>query len=379
MYKRILLTGGRAPATLELARAFHRAGHTVFMAESLRGHLSGPSAALAKNFLVPPPRQQTRAFLDALEKIVHENKIDLVIPTCEEVFYVAMGRDRFPAFVEPLEKLRPLHNKWDFIRTANALALPVPETMLIESRVRLTSAFERWPRFVLKPVYSRFAARTLICPTYQQALSALTFDSRWVAQEFIAGTQVCTYSVCQHGRITAHTAYRSDFTAGQGATILFRHVNHAATFDWVTKFVAATAFTGQIAFDFIEAADGRVVALECNPRATSGIHLLAREPRFVDSFFDASASCVTPSSSSSSMLLSGMLVYGLPAALKKRQLGKWLSAFLSSRDTIFDPRDLSPFFLQARSIFYYLRLAREKGISPLEASTFDIEWNGDSS
>ena len=90
----ILFTGGRAPATLELARAFHRASHMVFMAESLRGHLSEPSNALAENFLVPPPRQQTSAFLDTLESIVCENKIDLLIPTCEEVFYVAMGRDR---------------------------------------------------------------------------------------------------------------------------------------------------------------------------------------------------------------------------------------------------------------------------------------------
>jgi predicted ATP-grasp superfamily ATP-dependent carboligase len=372
----ILLTGGRAPATLELARAFHRAGHTVFMAESLRGHLSETSNSLAKNFLVPPPHQQTRAFLDALEKIVVENKIDLVIPTCEEVFYVAMGRDHFPAFAEPLEKLRPLHNKWDFIQTADALGLPVPETTRIETRDSLRSAFDRWPRLVLKPVYSRFAARTLIRPTVHQAFSTLTFDAPWVAQEFIEGTQVCTYSVCQRGRLTAHTAYRSDFTAGQGATILFQHVDHQPIFDWVTKFVAATSFTGQIAFDFIETAHGRVLALECNPRATSGIHLLSREPRFVEAFFDATMNCIQPSSPASSMLLSGMLVYGLPASLKKRELGKWLAAFLSSRDTLFDPRDPSPFFLQARSIFYYLMLARQKDISPLEASTFDIEWNG---
>jgi hypothetical protein len=59
----ILLTGGRAPATLEIARAFHRAGHIVFMAESLPGHLSAPSNAVARDFLVPPPRQQMRAFL----------------------------------------------------------------------------------------------------------------------------------------------------------------------------------------------------------------------------------------------------------------------------------------------------------------------------
>ena len=347
------------------------------MAESLRGHLSEPSNALAKNFLVPPPRQQTRAFLDALEKIVRENKIDLIIPTCEEVFYVAMGRDRFPAFVEPLEKLRTLHNKWDFIQLARGLGLPVPETMLIESRADLASAFERWPQLVLKPIYSRFAAKILICPTIQQAESVLTFDSRWVAQEFIPGTQICTYSVCHNGRVSAHTAYRSDFTAGQGATILFRHVNHAATFDWVTKFVTSISFTGQIAFDFIENVDGKIFAIECNPRAISGIHLLARDPKFPEALLNPSAPCVIPSEDFSAQLWTGMLVYGFPASLKKRQLKKWLAAFTSSRDVIFRRDDPLPALLQFRSIFHYIKLARREKTSPLEASTFDIEWNGE--
>src|SRR5688500_4557008 len=95
----ILLTGGRAPASLQLARVFHRAGHTVFMAESLRGHLSAPSNAIEKNFIVPPARQQTEAFIKAIAKIVIENKIDLLIPTCEEVFYIARGRERFACTV----------------------------------------------------------------------------------------------------------------------------------------------------------------------------------------------------------------------------------------------------------------------------------------
>lgn len=373
---KILLTGGRAPATLELARAFHRAGHTVFMAESLRGHLSEPSNSIAQNFLVPPPRQQTSEFLDAIESIVHESKIDLVIPTCEEVFYIAMGRDRFPAFVEPLEKLRQLHNKWDFIHLARGLGLPVPETMLIDSQSALKYAFEKWPRLVLKLVYSRFASKTLICPTLQQAESALTFDSRWAVQEFIEGIQVCTYSVCHNGRITAHTAYRSDFTAGQGATIWFRHVNHVVAFEWVKKFVAEISFTGQIAFDFIETDDGHIFAIECNPRAISGTHLLARDPKFPEAFLNPSLPMVVPLDDFSVQLWMGMLVYGLPAALKKRQFKKWRDVFVSSRDVIFRKDDPLPALLQFRSIFHYLQLARIEKISPLEASTFDIEWNG---
>jgi hypothetical protein len=71
-----------------------------------------------------------------------------------------------------------------------------------------------------------------------------------------------------------------------------------------------------------------------------------------------------------------MLVYGLPASLKKRQFKKWWDAFASSRDVIFRPDDPGPGLLQYQSILHYLALARRENISPLEASTFDIEWNG---
>ena len=67
----ILLTGGRAPATLELARAFHRAGHTVFMAESLRGHLSQPSNAITKQFCCPAAAPGKRRVYRRAEKHYH--------------------------------------------------------------------------------------------------------------------------------------------------------------------------------------------------------------------------------------------------------------------------------------------------------------------
>ncbi len=375
----ILLTGGRSPAALELARTFHRAGHVVCMAESLCGHLSAPSRSIAHNFLVPPPRQQTAAFLDALNEIVSRQRIDMVIPVNEETFYVAMGHDHLPAFTVPIDTLRTLHNKWDFIFYAASLGLSVPDSILVQTRDDLLSAYARWRRLVLKPAYSRFASRTLILPTLNQAFSMLTFDpvSPWVAQEFVHGAQICTYSVVHRGHISAHAAYRSEFTAGQGATVAFQHVDHPATFEWVRTFVEATQFTGQISFDFIEDAQGAVTALECNPRATSGVHLLAAHPRFADSFLNPDLPLITPDGPSSSMLSTAMLVYALPEALRKKKFKRWLETFTHSRDVLFDVHDPWPACLQGRSILHYVNLARRHGISPLQASTFDIEWNGE--
>jgi glutathione synthase/RimK-type ligase-like ATP-grasp enzyme len=375
----ILLTGGRAPVTLDLARAFHRAGHTVFMAESLRGHLSEPSAAVKANFVVPAPRSEPEAFVAALKRIIEENQVELLIPTCEEVFHIAKGLSEIPCrvFTQPLATLDRFHNKWKFVLAAGECDLRVPESILITRRDDLLLAFAQWRRLVLKPVYSRFAARTLILPSLNEAFAKLTFNEPWIAQEYIEGQQFCSYSICQNGRITAHAVYPTIFTAGAGATIAFQAVEHAAIYEWVQRFVKHFNVTGQMAFDFIQTPAGDVVALECNPRATSGLHLLTENPQFVESFFNSDMPCVKPQAETARMLGTAMLVYGLPMSLWQGKFGAWLQTFLHSDDVLFDLKDPLPFLLQARSILGYLQLGRKQGISALEASTFDIEWNGD--
>jgi hypothetical protein len=150
----------------------------------------------------------------------------------------------------------------------------------------------------------------LILPSLKKAMSTLTFHSNapLIAKGYLRGQEICTYSICHSGRITAHTAYPSTFTAGQGATIVFQHIDHPAIFQWVKTFVARNHFTGQIAFDFMQTPDGQIFALECNPRATSGAHLLASHPRFVDAFINPPTDCITPIDDSSYMLSTAMLV-----------------------------------------------------------------------
>jgi hypothetical protein len=76
------------------------------------------------------------------------------------------------------------------------------------------------------------------------------------------------------------------------------------------------------------------------------------------------------------MISTAMLMYALPDAIKNGNFINWLKTFFTSNDVILDLRDPVPFLFQLRSIFVYLALARRFGITPLEASTYDIEWNG---
>ena len=197
-----------------------------------------------------------------------------------------------------------------------------------------------------------------------------------MAQDYIAGRQLCSYSLARDGRLLAHTAYPAEMTAGQGAALVFRHIEHPAVFDWVREFVAREQFSGQIAFDFIETDQGELFALECNPRATSGVHLLAGNPRFAGAFFEPPAELVTPSRARPAMLASAMLLAALPALRSRTALRRWAAAFADARDVVFRPDDPAPALLQGLGLANFLWWAARRRISPVQASTLDIEWNG---
>ncbi len=200
-----------------------------------------------------------------------------------------------------------------------------------------------------------------------------------MAQDYIAGRQVCTYSVAHSGRLTVHSAYHAEFTFGPGAAIVFAALDHPASRAWVEAFVRAEGFTGQIAFDFIETPDGRLFAIECNPRTTSGVHLFADDPRFPPAFLGEAASLLQPRRGRASMY-AVLMAAQLPRSLRSwGQLRRWADAFLGGRDVFFRADDPAPFLGQFASFAVLRGRARRNRVSLVEASTLDIEWNGDES
>jgi hypothetical protein len=153
-------------------------------------------------------------------------------------------------------------------------------------------------------------------------------------------------------------------------------VSHPAALQWATTFIERESFSGQIAFDFIQAPTGELFGIECNPRATSGIHLLASHPRFVQAFLqEETTSLITPNISTTAMLASAMLFYALPAALTTHTFSQWLAAFTSAHDVLFTWDDPLPALWQFFSLIYLTSKALQHHLTPLEASTLDIEWN----
>lgn len=401
--QRVLLTGGRAPAALELARLLHAAGHKVFAAENAPYHLCRRSRVVERSFAVPAPASDPAGFAASLARIADECGVDAIVPTCEEIFYISRSLDRFAdvcrVIAAPLDMLDALHHKGRFIRLASEAGLPVPPTDIVQSPegwLPLLAEKAYADGLVLKPAYSRFASRVIaiepragrLSPSVRDAAVRLLADAGispqrpWVAQRLLRGEEWCTYGVAHDGVLTAFAAYRSRYRAGRGASIHFAAEDQPALADWVARFVRYARFSGQIAFDFMALPDGAVYPLECNPRATSGIHLFRPADGLAEALLApqrrlAGGTIASPAPGAGAMLSAAMLTYGLAQAARGRRLGEWLRAYAGSRDAVYRRGDAGPAAEQLRLFAWLRRTAARQGLTLQEASTIDIEWNGE--
>ncbi|MDO3410044.1 hypothetical protein QWJ34_09755 [Saccharibacillus sp. CPCC 101409] len=438
---RVLITGGRAPCALDLSRAFAARGAEVYAAESLEHHLCAGSRAVKRSFRVPPPAQDPDGYAAALREIVRSEEIGLLLPTCEEIFYISAHRGGFGpdcrVLAPPLETLRELHSKWAFIRLCARLGFAVPETVRLEfpdrgetgsgiGEERIAGEIPRSrsgdPAYILKPEFSRFSSRLSLHGTLEEARAeAARAGGAWVAQRFAAGEMLCTYGVAHRGRLLAHAAYRAPQTAS-GASVCFEPAADEQAREWAVRFAERTNFSGQLAFDFIRTDEGALLPIECNPRATSGVHLLLaaqtqakrgaegtaagpeaagedpvraeaglrpapsegatdpdRRPDLLDALArpDKVRETIFAAPARTPMLLLPMLGSGLAQTGSPRRFAKWLRDFRGSRDVLLRRGDAAVMPEALRMLLELRRRSRKLGISSSEASVHDIRWNGE--
>jgi glutathione synthase/RimK-type ligase-like ATP-grasp enzyme len=374
----VLITGGRAPVALDVARRLGRAGHRVVVAESLWPNLTASSRYIAAAYSVPSPRRDFAGFAVVMQSIVVREGIDLIIPTCEEVFYLAKLAPQLPVLAPDFAALAQLHNKWRFVGLLQELRLRAPRTWLLSNVSQLKSFFPAPQDIVLKPVYSRFAAKTQVIPRGQlpHTTPHLSEDTPWLAQTRIGGQELCSYSLAQAGRIVLHVAYRPVMRAGIGAGIVFEAIHHPETLSIATTIAQHLRITGQIAFDYIETGDGLCV-LECNPRSTSGIHLFDDDAAVVAALLGKDAALQMVQPPQTRKLLLPMLLYA-PNIWRDVGWGQWWRVMLAAQDVVFDRQDPRPTLHQlwcALALWWGSRTSKTTA-TPLEYSTADIEWNG---
>jgi hypothetical protein len=370
----VLVTGARAPVALEVARSFRALGWRVHLADSVPATAASWARPAFAVHRLPPPRHAFAAFRDALARLIDSAGATLVVPTCEEVFYLAAAMPGDPRLVAPpLETLRALHSKALFAELARAAGVAMPTTRRIETPDGLAAL--PLDRIVLKPDYSRFAAATLVRPRARDLRRLRpSREYAWVAQDFVAGEELCLWSATREGRIVAHALYRPVLRHGRSAAFAFEAVDWPPAAAMAARIAAATRATGHLSFDLIRTREDVAVPIECNPRAVSGVHLF-------DGDALARAILGTPQASPAAgtrrHLSPAMALLGLPAVLAQGRVRAAATAWREGRDAIGRPGDRWPAAGAVVDAARFAALALTRRRSPTRQTTADIEWNGE--
>jgi hypothetical protein len=116
--------------------------------------------------------------------------------------------------------------------------------------------------------------------------------------------------------------------------------------------------------------------LECNPRATSGLHFFSDGTAFSQSLFGKNTE-VHPNVAAPQTLPLALWLYGLPMMWNKDQRPVFLDAMRQSEDIMRLKNDYVGIAAQLRSLTEFAAIAIRQRISLERASTWGIEWNGE--
>ena len=374
MSKTVLLTNGRLPKALELARSLAGAGCRIIIADPFRWHLSRVSRCVSQSHCVRAPASDADGYLADITHLVEREHVDLVVPVSEETMYVSALQGRLPGnvpvFGMPQPVLLDLHSKFRFIEICTGLGLDVPRTMAADDPA--ARAITGTAKFVIKPVFS-CSGRGVRFYEKDARVPASDLQEPSIVQEFIEGALYSTFSVAHQGRVLTTVIYRGAVMSGSVAVCFERVVDLPAICQWIDTFAQKLTYSGFVSFDFVVDRAGRAMAIECNPRVTSGVH-------FVDPD-DLAAAILDPSSINTMRYrferLSQQFFPCLTETQKSffsPQFRKNLGYLRSARDVTWSARDPLPLLLMPFTAYQIIARSIAKGQSFGEASTFDISW-----
>ncbi len=357
----ILVSGGKMTKALQLARSFHQAGHRVILIESHKYWLTGHrfSWAVDKFYTVPNP--QAKDYIDALLEIVQKEGVDVYVPVCSPVasYYDAKAKQAlsphcFVMHFDP-EMVQQLDDKSQFSAVAQSLGLSVPESYCITqpSQVQEFDFCGQESKYIIKSIpydsVRRLDLTKLPCSTPAETaafVKDLPISERnpWIMQAFIPGQEYCTHSTVRDGELRLHCCCKSS-----AFQINYEMVDHPEIEAWVRRFVGGLNLTGQVSFDFIQAHDdGRIYAIECNPRTHSAITMFYNHPDVAKAYLETEplSDVIQPLQSSRPTYWIYHEIWRLVTnLLSPAQTWRRLQIIASAKDAIFEWSDPLPFLM----------------------------------
>ncbi|PRP76264.1 putative ATP-grasp enzyme [Planoprotostelium fungivorum] len=300
--KTVLVNSGRMTKSLVLLRKFKEAGHRVILVEEHSYWFCANrwSNSVDAFYRIGNPLVDLNKYTEDLIKVIKAEGVDYFIlvshagSTIEDGIAKKEISKHCEVFQFDEDTCRTLHEKHRFIDKARGLGFVVPEShhITVHDQV-LKFDFKKTPekKFILKCIgldplddHTR-SDMTLLPLSTPERTSAhvkaqrISESNPWVLQEFIQGEEYCTHSTVRGGQVRA-------FVACPSSELLVNYYvsEKPKMLEFTQKFASKMNLTGQLAFDFIETADGSIYPIECNPRTHTAITLFYNHPHFAASY-----------------------------------------------------------------------------------------------
>lgn len=383
----ILLNGGKMTKALQLARSFHLAGHRVILAESAKYRWTGHRFSRAVDAFYCVPEPTAPGYAPALLNIVRYENVDVFVPVSSPAGSVpdAVARELLDGACDVVHSdartVQLLDDKAEFASTAASLSLQVPDSHRITSvRQVVDFPFPPGRSYILKRIaydpVGRMNLTRLSGATpernaaYARSLS-ISEDDPWILQEFIEGREYCTHGTARSGRLQVYGCCESS-----PAQVNYGHVDKPEIRRWVETFVKNLNLSGQVSFDFIEARDGQVYAIECNPRTHSAITMFYDHPGLAAAYLNDAHPLITPNRDSRPTY---WIYHELWRLLRQPGRRNRLATILRGKDAIFTGWDPMPYLmvhhLQIPALLW-ANLRARKGWSRIDFNIGKLVENG---
>ncbi|MCM0591869.1 MAG: ATP-grasp domain-containing protein [Gloeotrichia echinulata IR180] len=355
----ILVSGAKMTKALQLARCFHAGGHRVILIESHKYWLSGHrfSQAVSRFYTVQAPQSDPEGYIQSLVEIVKKEKVDIYVPVCSPIasYYDSLAKPALAEYCEVLhfdpDITKMLDDKFAFTDQARSLGLSVPKSFKITNPQQVIDFdfSQETRKYILKSIaydsVRRLNLTKLPCDTPEETAAfvnslPISPETPWIMQEFIPGKEFCTHSTVRDGELRLHCCCNSS-----AFQINYENVENPQIRQWVQHFVKNLQLTGQISFDFIQAEDGTVYAIECNPRTHSAITMFYNHPGVADAYFGKTplAAPVEPLASSKPTYWIYHEIWRLTGIRSGKQLQTAVNTLVRGTDAIYCLDDPIPF------------------------------------
>lgn len=370
----VLLTLGRLPKALDLARSFAAAGWRVVVAEPFARHLVGASRSVARSYRVTAPAVSHHRYLAELADIVLREAVSLVVPVSEETLHVAflppLIAPDVRVFTMPPELVLALHDKHRFIGKARDYGVRVPETLALDDPAAADLVARQ--DVVVKPIHSCSGRGVRRLP---RGAALPLGEGPAVVQAFIPGAVYSTCSLAHRGQVVVTAVYRAITLSGSVAVAFARVADQPAIEAWTARFIAGAGYTGFIAFDFVVDAAGVPHGIECNPRTTSGLHFMAPE--------DLAPAILDPDRTVRFRPEPALQQFWSCLTETQHAFGDWprfranLRQLFGTRDVSWSWRDPLPLLTMPYTAWQIIAMAKARRVPFGEVAMLDVGWNGD--